>query len=133
KISSDSANLLYLGFLDRKSISSLFKKVMVGLVILYPEGNYINSLPIKLFEYMSAGLPVIASDFPLWKEIIETNNCGICVNPFNIKEISNAINYIVNNPLEAKKMGDNGRKVVLKKYNWNIEERKLLKVYNSIM
>ncbi|MEM0325393.1 MAG: glycosyltransferase family 4 protein [Candidatus Aenigmatarchaeota archaeon] len=132
KISSENTNMIYLGFLDRKLMSNIFKKVMAGLVLFHPEDNHINALPNKLFEYMSAGLPVIASDFPLWKEIIETNNCGICVNPFNIKEISNAINYIVNNPLEAKKMGDNGRKVVLEKYNWETEKFKLLEIYKNL-
>jgi glycosyltransferase involved in cell wall biosynthesis len=86
-----------------------------------------------MFEYMSASLPLITSNFPFWKEIVEGNNCGICVNPLNPQEIADAIKYIINNPKEAEKMGKNGRDAVEKKYNWTIEEIKLFKVYESIV
>jgi len=88
---------------------------------------------VKMFEYMSAGLPVIASDFNSWREIIEGNNCGICVNPLDPKEIADAIKYIINNPKEAKQMGENGKKAILEKYNWSIEEKKLFRVYNKLL
>jgi len=85
-----------------------------------------------MFEYMAAALPIIASNFPLWKEIIEGNNCGICVNPLEPKEIARAIEYLIEHPDEARKMGENGRKVVLEKYNWENESKKLLKVYEGL-
>ena len=44
-------------------------------------------MPVKMFEYMAAGLPVIASNFPLWESIINKYNCGICVNPYSAIEI----------------------------------------------
>ena len=81
---------------------------------------------------MAAGLPVIASNYPLWKEIIADNNCGICVDPLNIQEIADAINYIRSHPMEAQEMGFNGRKAVLNKYNWTNEEKKLFQVYKDI-
>ena len=81
---------------------------------------------------MVAGLPVIASNFPLWKEIIEGNNCGICVNPLEPKEIAKAVEYLIKHPEEARKMGENGRKAVLEKYNWEKESEKLLKVYEEL-
>ena len=59
---------------------------------------------------MSAGLPIITSNFPLWKEIVEGNNCGICVNPLEPKEIAEAIEYIMTHPNEAEQMGQNGKK-----------------------
>lgn len=126
-------NTKFLGFLNRQEIKELFKKCICGTVLLQPKVNYINSQPVKLFEYMSAGLPVIASNFPLWKDIVESNNCGICVDPLNPKEIAEAIRYLVNNPDIARKMGENGRKAVLEKYNWENEAKKLLKVYESIL
>jgi predicted AAA+ superfamily ATPase len=69
---------------------------------------------------------VIGSNFPLWTEIIEENKCGICVNPESPEEIAKAINYILENPEIAKEMGSNGKKMVETKYNWNIEEKKLI-------
>ena len=82
-----------------------------------------------MFEYMAAGLPVISSDIKLWKEIIDDAKCGICVNPLEPKQIANAINYIIANPKEAEQMGQNGKKEVLEKYNWGVEEQKLFNLY----
>lgn len=122
-----------LGFLGRDNISELYKYSKAGLVTLYPIINYLDALPIKMFEYMAAGLPVISSNIPLWKEIIEDAKCGICVNPFDSKEIGQAIEYIINNPIIAKEMGQNGKKAVLEKYNWEAEEKKLFKIYEGIL
>lgn len=121
-----------LGFLNRKELTKVLARSKIGLATLLPADNHINALPTKMFEYMLAGIPVIASDFPLWKKIIEGENCGICVNPCKPKQIAKAINFLFSNPLLAKKMGENGIKAVLSKYNWVIEEKKLLKLYREL-
>jgi glycosyltransferase involved in cell wall biosynthesis len=123
----------FLGYLNREDVNKILSESKVGLVTLHPIPNYLESLPVKMFEYMSAGIPVVASDFPLWKEIIEGNKCGICVDPLNPKEIAKAVNYIIDNPKEAQKMGENGKKAVENKYNWKIEEKKLLNLYKGIL
>jgi glycosyltransferase involved in cell wall biosynthesis len=81
---------------------------------------------------MSAGLPVIASSFPLWREIIEGNACGICVDPLDEVAIAKAIEYIVENPYKAQHMGENGLKAVQEKYNWDNQELKLLQMYKAL-
>lgn len=121
-----------LGHLNRKKVQEVFSKSKAGIVTFHPVLNHIDAQPNKMFEYMSAGIPVIASDFPLWRKIIIANKCGICVNPRNPNEITNAINFIIENPTEAMKMGKNGRSAVLKKFNWAIEEEKLLKAYQKL-
>ncbi len=87
----------------------------------------------KLFEYMMAGLPVIGTDFILWKEIIEGYNCGICVNPHDEQSISDAIKKLTENPQMAKEMGDNGKRAVKEKYNWSEQEKILFKIYDNIL
>lgn len=87
----------------------------------------------KMFTYMIAGLPVICTDMLLWKEIMDKNQCGLCVNPHNIGEIRKAIEYIRDNPEKARKMGENGRKAVLEMYNWSTQVPNLLSLYNSII
>jgi glycosyltransferase involved in cell wall biosynthesis len=122
-----------LGFLDRAQVRLVLDRSVAGIVTLHPTDAYLESLPVKMFEYMSAGLPVIASDFPLWREIIDRNNCGICVDPLDPKEIATAIDYLVDNPEIARQMGTNGQRAVLERYNWGIEEKKLLDFYASIL
>jgi len=128
-----SANVEFLGYINSTEVEKLLSKSFAGLVTLHPTLNFLDSLPIKLFEYMSAGLPVIASNFPLWKNIIEGNNCGICVDPKNSSQIAEAMTFLKENPEEAKIMGDNGRKAVLEKFNWENEEKKLIELYNTIL
>ena len=93
-------------------------------------GNMSNN---KLFEYMLMGMPVVCTDFDLWKEVIEKNHCGICVNPSDKKAIREAIEYIAGHPEEALEMGRNGQRMVLEKYNWASQEKILLDMYKSIV
>ena len=85
-----------------------------------------------MFEYMAAGLPVVSSDFPLWKDIVQKSACGLCVDPLNTTAIAEAINYILTHPEEAKEMGENGKRAVLEHYNWHNEEQKLLAIYHKL-
>lgn len=132
KYSEEWKNVDYRGVLNRQEVKELLSKGIVGLVVLHPLKNYVDAQPTKLYEYMSAGIPVISSDFPSWKKIIEDNNCGICVNPLDIEEISQAILYLGENLEQAKIMGDNGRKAIEEKLNWGCEEIKLLNLYMNL-
>lgn len=120
-----------LGFLDRQGVKTTLAQSVAGLVTLHPIINYIDALPVKMFEYMSAGIPVVASHFPLWREIIEGNDCGLCVDPLKPIAIAEAIDFLINNPKRAQAMGENGFKAVQQIYNWNIEEKKLLDFYQT--
>lgn len=126
-------NVNYHGFKDRDTVAQLLSYAKVGIVTFLPVPNHIDSQPNKMFEYMSAGLPVIASHFPLWKNVIELNNCGICVDPTDSNEIKKAIQYIIDNPLQAEKMGKNGMKAIKNTYNWANEEKKLVTFYKNLI
>ena len=125
-------NTDYYGFIGREEINRLLGESMAGLLLLHPMPSYMDSLPIKLFEYMSAGIPIICSDFPLWKSIVCETKCGVCVNPSDIKMISEEIRNITDSPEKAREMGENGRKAVLEKYNWQTQEKILLELYKSL-
>jgi len=81
---------------------------------------------------MAAGLPVVASNFPLWKSIIEENNCGICVDQTNPEEIRNKLLALISNDDKLIEMGKNGRKAVELTYNWEVEEKKLVEFYKNL-
>ena len=121
-----------LGYVNKEAVQDIFQKSMAGLVLYLPEGNTVEALPNKLFEYMEAGIPVIASDFPLWRKIVEEGQCGICVDPNNPEEIADSINRILGNPQWAEEMGRNGKRLVQEKYNWGGQEKKLIKIYGEI-
>jgi glycosyltransferase involved in cell wall biosynthesis len=122
----------FLGWLDRSSVSNLMSESIAGLVTLHPTDSYLESLPVKLFEYMGAGIPVIASNFPLWETIIKDSDSGVCVDPMNVESIAAAIDFMVKNPERAREMGENGRKAVQDHYNWSVEEGKLIRLYNDL-
>jgi glycosyltransferase involved in cell wall biosynthesis len=121
------------GWVGRTQVGEIFGRSLAGVVVLRPTVRYICSQPTKLFEYMSAGLPVIASGFPLWRKIIESHNCGICVDPLSSDELAEAINWIATHPEEARQMGENGRGAVRTIYNWEAESRKLIGLYETIL
>jgi glycosyltransferase involved in cell wall biosynthesis len=120
------------GFLDRQGVRDVMKRSLAGVVTFHPLPNHLDSHPTKMFEYMSSGIPVIASNFPLWRDIIEGNQCGICVDPLDPKAIAAAIDYLVMHPQAAKAMGENGRRAVLEKYNWAVEANKLTDFYGAL-
>jgi glycosyltransferase involved in cell wall biosynthesis len=122
-----------LGFVDRAGVRDILGRSFAGLVTFLPAPNHIDAQPNKMFEYMSSGTPVIASDFPLWREIIEGNDCGLCIDPENPAEIAKAIDYLADNPDRARQMGENGKRAVQNLYNWDVEEKKLLYLYNTIL
>jgi glycosyltransferase involved in cell wall biosynthesis len=86
-----------------------------------------------MFEYMAAGLPIIASDFPRWRGIIEGSACGILVDPLDPRAIAEAMRWILENPLEATAMGERGRRAVERGYNWNVEATKLIDLYDRLL
>lgn len=105
----------------------------VGLAILQPSSNFVDSYPTKLFEYMALGLPVIVSDFPLWREVVETAGCGIMVDPTDVDALATAISWMCDHPDEASKMGRKGREAVLEHYRWDSQFGKLRAFYEDIL
>ena len=120
------------GFIDQRSTFKILQNVRAGLVLFHPEPNHFESLPQKMFEYMGAGLPVIASDFPFWRKILGPSGCAIFVDPLNPREISKAIEYVLTHPREAEEMGRRGQAAVLRDFNWDTEAEKLIQLYGAI-
>jgi glycosyltransferase involved in cell wall biosynthesis len=122
----------FLGFANRDQVKQIYSQSVAGIVTLYPVVNYLDALPVKMFEYMASGIPVIASDFPLWKKILDEGDCGMCVNPKDPKKIAETIKAIFSNEDRANEMGQNGKRQVLNKYNWEIEKKKLIEFYQKL-
>jgi glycosyltransferase involved in cell wall biosynthesis len=125
------ANVKYLGVLSRSEVVGLLNTSACGLVLLHPTPAYLVSLPVKMFEYMAAGLPIICSNFDYWKEMAQ--DCAIYVDPLNLDEIEAAILWMTNNPISAATMGEKGRQKVRTELNWENESKKLISFYEDLL
>lgn len=108
------------------------KGAMAGLALFPVNKHYAEKELTKFFEYMAVGLPIIASNFPVWKELIEGNGIGLCVDVDKPSDIVSTINWLNQNPEEAKEMGLRGKTLVGSILNWETEFGKLLTLYKEI-
>jgi len=104
----------------------------VGLSILMPIENYLESYSTKIFEYMAIGLPVITSNFPLYQEVVERYECGFCVDPADSQELADRITELSKNNELILEFSTNGIRAAESKFNWDREEEKLLAVYQTL-
>lgn len=123
----------YLGVIDRVAVRDVMASCLAGVVTFLPAPNHVESQPNKIFEYLSAGLPVIGSDFPLWQSILGEGPCGLCVNPQDPRAIAHAILSLVSQPELALAMGQHGQRAVRERFNWEAESVKLGAHYDSIL
>jgi glycosyltransferase involved in cell wall biosynthesis len=126
-------DIRFVGRLRSSEALALASECSIGLATILPLPNYVESYPTKLFEYMALGLPVITSNFPLYREIVEVENCGICVDPEDPQEIADAIQRLIDDPELAIEMGKRGRAAALRSYRWDIEADKLLDFYRRVL
>ena len=123
----------YYGHVSREKISEILALSNIGMVTLHPTPSYVEAYPIKLFEYMSAEIAVLASDFPLYRALVEKYDCGCFVDPLNVKEIGKTIQNMLSDPELTTRQGLNGYQAVLKEYNWSNEKKKLISFYEKLL
>lgn len=126
-------NVDYRGIVSRQGIVNIFAESTAGLCLLHPLPTYQDSLPIKLFEYMAASLPVLSSHFPLWKVIVENAQCGFCVDPLSGIQIEQGMQRILQNLAEADTMGKRGKAAVVQLYSWEAEVERFVGVYREVL
>ncbi len=121
------------GFLPYREMYETLNEGVAGLLVFQPTYYNISiGLPNKLFDYMLLGLPVIASDLPEIRSVVGKADCGILVDPASVDDIADAISYLFEHPEEARRMGANGRRAVLERYNWSMMEADLLQTYRNL-
>jgi len=83
----------------------------------------IGPSPLKIFEYMSCGKPVVTTKIGVLEEIIEKNKAGLCVEPDNPQALARAIEWMLQHPVEAENMGKRGRELAIRSYSWRANAR----------
>lgn len=121
------------GRVDPQKVYDYLGVSNIGLALLHPVQNNLKSLVTKLFEYMSANLAIVASDFPKWRELMEGVGAGVVVDPLDPVGIAAQIQYLANNPHLCLEMGRNGRLAYETRFNWSSEEKKLLALYHKLL
>jgi glycosyltransferase involved in cell wall biosynthesis len=125
--------VVVLGQVGRAELATLLARSRAGLAVLAPVPTFAAAQPTKVYEYMAAGVPAIASDFPGWRAIVEDNACGLCVDPTDPAAVARAIRWILDHPREAEAMGRNGRRAVERDFRWEAEAQKLAALYAELV
>jgi glycosyltransferase involved in cell wall biosynthesis len=125
-------NFIFLPYADYLMVCEYLAKAKIGIIPLPPYKKFMKNLPLKMFEFMGCGLPIVLSDLPPSRQFINGKDCAIAVPPNSDEEYVKAIKLLLNDPERSITMGYNGKRLVLEKYNWNEEEKKLLKLYNCL-
>ncbi|PMC36608.1 hypothetical protein CJ195_14330 [Bacillus sp. UMB0899] len=126
-------NIEFKGKVPYQEIERYLSEATIGIIPYLPVPNHLVCLPNKLFEYMAAGVAVIASDFPHYRKVVESSNSGLLVNPERPQSISKAMITLLENSNLAKEMGGNGEVAFSNKYNWKSEEKKLFSFYQKLL
>jgi glycosyltransferase involved in cell wall biosynthesis len=105
----------------------------VGLALLHPDPNYVDSLPTKMFEYMMMGRPVVVSNFPMWAKIVAESGCGFAPDPLDLDEVEQVLRRLLGDAELRREMGRRGREAVLEKYNWEKEGERLVEFYRDLL
>lgn len=125
----------YKGFLDKKGMVALLEEANIGASTLLNVGQYdkIDTLPTKVYDYMSMQLPVVISNTEFAQKMNEKYHFAICVDPTNSQDIANAIQWLYEHPEQAYEMGNNGRKAIEEEFNWEKESEKLVDFYKNLL
>lgn len=92
----------------------------IGLVTLLPRPNYLEALPTKLFEYMALGVPILASDFPLWRRLVEGSGAGRVTAP-EAHAVAEALVQMSSDPPGLARYAEQGRAAYRERYRWEVE------------
>jgi glycosyltransferase involved in cell wall biosynthesis len=123
----------YEGWVTYERVPELIRSADLGLALLMPEPRYVAALPVKLFEYMAAGLPVIASHFPQITQVVESSACGVAIDPLQPSQAVETIAQWWEQPAAARQAGENGRQAILSTYNWERLVDQIDALYRSLV
>ena len=123
----------YEGIVPMTRIRSLLGEARIGLVLNQPRADYLDLATNKLFEYMAAGLPVVSTDIPFWRKVLEETRCGIVVDGTDARRLADAVRWLLEHPAEAEAMGERARKAAEERYDWNSEACTLLELYQLVL
>jgi glycosyltransferase involved in cell wall biosynthesis len=120
------------GLLSPEAARDLLLDARVGIVVLQAGTAYEKVFSTKLFEYLAAGIPVVCSDFPVWREVIEPYGCARFVDPGDPDAVARAVAWYADHPGELARQGAAARRAAVEVFDWAREEPALLGVWAAL-
>ena len=117
-----------LGFIEQDKVVELLKRAKVGLVILHPIVNYLNALPVKMFEYMAVGVPIIASRIPVLHEVLRPDVNCLMASPSDVSEWSTCIDRLYRDERLRERIGATAHAEYKRSYTWAHRSRAMLEL-----
>lgn len=124
---------LWLGHVTPDELRMLYAEATVGLCVLQPTRKYLRAYPTKLFEYMMAGLALIVSDFPLWRELVGDYPLVWYVDPTSSAQVVDSIEEAVDEAPAMRKVVDGWRGQRMPFLSWESEKPVLLDLYEVLV
>lgn len=123
----------YLGELPQEEAFGYLMKSDIGVCTILDVGDHKDTSANKLYEYQRFAKPFIATNFPKWVEELREVKSGVFVDPLNQKGLYEALELLSNNQELRKELGNNGLNYIVKSFNWDLEQEKLLALYKEIL
>lgn len=130
----ESKQAEFLGQINRTQVLEVYKRATIGVSSILNVGQYdkAENMPTKVYECMAMGLPVVLTRNTFNEKMVEKYRFGICVDPENIEEFANALRDLLDNPSKMAELGQNGRRAIKERFNWELEQKKLLDLYDRL-
>ena len=119
----------YRGTIPGDQVPDLLGSSVAGLMFMRPDKNHLDALPTKVFEYMAAGIPFIASNLPALVESLEKWDCGVFVDTVqDSSEAQRAAVELMADPQRCHEMGVRGRRAIEEEFNFEADVPALIEV-----
>jgi glycosyltransferase involved in cell wall biosynthesis len=119
-------HVILLGWRDSVHLGGYYHHADIGLLPFRDTPHIRVTLANKLFDYMAAGLPVVAVDVPPMRRVLEETQAGVLYPPNDVRELARAIVELLADPSRRATLGANGRRAVITHYSWRQDEARLL-------
>jgi glycosyltransferase involved in cell wall biosynthesis len=121
-------SIIFTGYFPDSKLPKLYQAADV-----FAFSTFYENLPFAVLEALSSGLPVVTTNVGGIPEMIESGRNGLLVKPFNAKELTDRVLYLLEHPAEASEMAFLARKTILERFDWRLIVEKVLRVYDEAL
>lgn len=121
------------GYVNREQAAEIFSECALGVVLFDRSPNHLYSLSTKMFEYMAAGLPILVSDLPTNRKLLDKAVLGLYIDPTDVSLIQDALTCLLSEPEKLAQMGAEGKRLVTQELSWESEKEIYLKLYEELI